>query len=321
MAGRPAPRQDLGPERQAAWSAIAGLLTMVVVIVLSERLSSGQRASGDTALGALGASVALAAPFLAALATLFVRDVEVRDGPGRGTLVIARMARHSILVSLFLALTLSSNVSARQATPVASPTAIDVGECTTEPRSNDEMRALIEAGLPPVVAFMAGTPIAEGTPRPQAVDGEPADEATVAAVSDVIMQWVACQNDGELLAVAALMTEEGTASYLSFGFISFRSLFTGGVGTPTAEIDPTQVDLYLGAMQLGVPLPPDLLPTLYGIESVTQLDDGRVQVIVLVANGSEEPRQISILFREEDGRYRMVFGRDTGVEAPITPVP
>jgi hypothetical protein len=78
MAGRPAPRQDHGPERLAAWSAIAGLLTMVVVIMLSERLSSGQRASGDTALGALGSSFALAAPFVVALASLFVRDVEVR---------------------------------------------------------------------------------------------------------------------------------------------------------------------------------------------------------------------------------------------------
>lgn len=78
MADRPAPRQDHGPERLAAWSAIGGLLTMVVVIVLSERLSPGQRPSGDTTLGALGSSVALAAPFVAALASLFVQEVEAR---------------------------------------------------------------------------------------------------------------------------------------------------------------------------------------------------------------------------------------------------
>jgi hypothetical protein len=78
MADGFAPRQDHGPERLAAWSALGGLLTMLTVVALSVRFALGQRASGDTMLGALGSSVAIAAPFVAALASFLVREREVR---------------------------------------------------------------------------------------------------------------------------------------------------------------------------------------------------------------------------------------------------
>jgi hypothetical protein len=230
--------------------------------------------------------------------------------------------RSAILVGLLISFALTSSSSAQQATPVATPMAIDPGECTTEPRPIGEMRGLVEAGLPQVVASIAGTPIASGTPRPRAISGEPADAATVAAVTDVVMQFAACTETGDLPAIAALLTEDGAAAYLSFGFLSFRSIVAGGWDdTPSADIDPMQLNLYLGALQLHAPLPADVVPTLYGIESVTQLDDGRVQVIALMATGSEEPSQTSIVLRKEDGRYRMIFGRDTGVAAVSTPAP
>lgn len=234
--------------------------------------------------------------------------------------VIARMARYMTLVGLLLALIPVTSAGARQATPVASPTAIDVGECTTEPRSNDEMRALIEAGLPPIVAFMAGTPVGEATPHPLS-GGEAADEATAAAVTEIVLQLVACMNAGNLPATAALLTEEGAASYLSFGFLPFREIYAGETGTPTAEIDPVLLNTFLAILQFNAPIPPALQGTLYEIESVTELEDGRVVVIALLAAGDAEPGRTSILLQYEDGRYRVTFGRDTGIGPPSTPTP
>jgi hypothetical protein len=78
MADGPARRQDHDPDRLAAWSAIGGLVATMMVVALSGRFALGQRASGDTTLGALGSAVAFAAPFVAALVSFFVRDRDVR---------------------------------------------------------------------------------------------------------------------------------------------------------------------------------------------------------------------------------------------------
>lgn len=233
------------------------------------------------------------------------------------------MACRSILLSLVFALALATGVSARQATPVASPIAIDVGECTTEPRSNDEMRALIEAGLPPVLALFAGTPTVSdsATPHPTPVPGEPADGATVAAVTETIVQYVACTNAGNLPAAVTMLTEQAAGSYLAFAFMPFREIYTGMTGTPTTDIDPGLIDMYLGTMQLRTSLPPAFQTNLYDIESVTQLENGRVRVIVLQATGSGEPDQGYFLLREVDGQYRIMFGPEPEGEAASTPGP
>jgi hypothetical protein len=247
----------------------------------------------------------------------------VQDRAGRGVAALFRVVRRSGLVGLILAFTLIPSVSARQATTVATPTAIDPGGRTTAPLSNDRMRELIETGLPTVLAFIAGTPTARGdaTPLPRTGDGEPADEATVTAVTDVVFQFVACTNAGNLPAAAALLTEQGAVSYLGFVILPFREIYSELTGTPTMEVDPDLINTFLATLQLRAPIPAEFQTNLYGIESVTQLDDGRVQVIALMATGSEEPSETSIVLRKEDGRYRMIFGRDTGIGAPSTPEP
>lgn len=88
-----------------------------------------------------------------------------------------------------------------------------------------------------------------------------------------------------------------------------------------ADIDLDELDLFLGAIQLQPPIPPDFQTTFHGIEDVTHLEGGRVRVIALLATGAEAPRQSSMLLREEDGRYRIIFGRETSSEARGTPVP
>lgn len=244
---------------------------------------------------------------------------------GSVAIALVRTTRWVTFVGLLLALALTSSVAAHQATPVASPTAIDLGECTTEPRSIDEMRALIEAGLPPVVALFAGTPIASSgaTPRPTRIPGEPADEATIAAVTETIYQYLACTNSGNLPAAVALLTDQAAGSYLAFAFMPFREVYEGATGTPTADVDPGLIDMYLATMQLRAPLPPAYQFNLYGIESVTQLENGRVRVIVLQATGSGELDKSYFLLRRVDGQYRIIFGRETEGEgeAESTPGP
>lgn len=237
--------------------------------------------------------------------------------------VIARMACRFILLSLLLALNLPCSGSARQATPVATPTAIDVGECTTEPRSIDEMRSLIEAELPAVLALFAGTPTvsSDATPLPTRVPGEPADDETVAVVTESIFQFMACTNAGNLPAAVSLLTDQAAGSYLAFAFMPFREIYEGMTGTPTTDIDPSLIDMYLATMQLRTSLPPEFQIHLYSIESVTQLENGRVRVIVLQATGSGELDESFFLLREVDGHYRIMFGPEAEGEVASTPDP
>ena len=245
---------------------------------------------------------------------------EVAD---RGADKVSCIARGLLLVMLLAALAVPSIVSARQASPVATPAAIDPGACTVKPRPTAQMRELIQAGLPPIVAFMAGTPTARGdaTPRAAMGDGEPADEATVAAVTEVVLQWLACTNAGDLPAVAAVLTEQGAATYLSIAFLPFRAAYEGEMSTPTAEVDPDLLNLFLGAIQPRVSLPSEFQGTLFAIESVTQMEDGQVRVVALLATGTDEPRKITIPLREEEGRYRIIFADRSGSDAESTPVP
>ncbi len=185
------------------------------------------------------------------------------------------------------------------------------------------MRALIESSVPAIASFLAGTPLpgTDGAATPTVTPGMPADAATVAEVEATARQFVACSNEPNLPAVAALLTEQGAGNFLSFGFLQFQAISSGATGTPAAGIDPELINIYLASMQLQTPLPPEFRLTLYGIESVTQLEDGRVRAIVLLATGSEEPRQSGMLLREEDGRYRIIFGRETSDAAESTPAP
>ncbi len=71
-------QQDRRPERIATWSAAGGLVVAVSIAAITGNLFLDQRAAGATTLGAVGLTVALAAPFLASLAARRVREVALR---------------------------------------------------------------------------------------------------------------------------------------------------------------------------------------------------------------------------------------------------
>lgn len=67
-----------GNGRIAGWFALLGLSAALGVAALTGRIVLDERAGDATELGALGFTVTFAAPFVAALASLLVHDIEVR---------------------------------------------------------------------------------------------------------------------------------------------------------------------------------------------------------------------------------------------------
>lgn len=237
-----------------------------------------------------------------------------------GSVAVVQAVRIALCAAMLGTILPTPSTLARQSTPEAAP---NPAPCTVPSRPPDEMRALLAAGLPEVAPIIAGTPAkAAATPaRAAPTEGVPADATTTQAVTATIEQFVACTNAGDVAAVATLLTDRGAQGFLAFGFLTFRKLLPGGGGTPTATAGAALVDLYLGALQLHAPVPPSARLALHGIDSVRVLPDGRVRVIARVSTGSEAPRQIAILLRQERGSYRIVFGPDENGGSRVIPAP
>src|SRR5829696_5692116 len=97
-----------------------------------------------------------------------------------------------------------SGVGAQDGSPVADLDAPAPAECTVQPRSTDELRALFrEVAATPVL----DSPIASPGPA-VAPTGAPADEQTVAAVNATWRQYIACINRGDQARMFALVSND-----------------------------------------------------------------------------------------------------------------
>lgn len=74
----PAWQRGRRADRRVVWSAAGGLLTALLVVAITGRLTLDEQANSDTTLGALGLSAAFMAPFVASFASFLVRDVKIR---------------------------------------------------------------------------------------------------------------------------------------------------------------------------------------------------------------------------------------------------
>lgn len=249
--------------------------------------------------------------------------------PAENKSVMKAVLLRAASLALLAALLLAGGAAAQEATPVASPTAVDPAACTVAPRSEEELRTLIPAGFRIAVGAITDTPAAGDGATPAADDatpaatppaGEPADAATVAAVTDVVGQYAACLSAGNVPAIAAILTENGASTFLGFGVATFTQVTTGTRLTPGAELDPALVDAYIAALAFPVAPPAEFRPTSYEVREVTRLDDGRVLATVSLATGTEVPSLDRLRLREEDGRYRVVFGPDEEERTAGTPV-
>lgn len=205
------------------------------------------------------------------------------------------MRRFGLLLSVVtvillgpMALSLTGIALAQEATPAARLGAPDPSECTVEPRPMAFFEQFI--GTPTAEQEAAMAAMAEATPDTgfQMPEGEPADDATIAAVLETAWQLGACINAGDFWGrYAAVFTED----YFQREFERFGPL-------PEEELD------FMAATP--EPLPADSRAALLAVVDVRVLPDGRVAGLFDVQDPFAEPPGPSRFyweFVEEDGRW------------------
>ena len=188
-----------------------------------------------------------------------------------------RQCLMAIVVALLsLVVVGAPGAGAQAGTPAAGLDFPAAAECTVEPRSADELRALFrEAAATPVAASPDASPT-PAVPPP----GDPADAQTVAEINATWRQFIACINAGDLARVFAILSDD-----------KVRGDFVIDVASGASEDD---LIAYLTATP--VPLPPDQSAPFFPYEDVRVLDDGRVAVI-----GPGEMGQAEVLIFVQEG--------------------
>lgn len=102
----------------------------------------------------------------------------------------------AVLLSIFLLPGLTATAVAQEATSTANFVTPDPADCQIEPRSLDSIIAL------------AGTPAAILPATPSLENAVPADDDTVAAVTSIAHESVACFNAGDFLRQFSFYTDE-----------------------------------------------------------------------------------------------------------------
>jgi hypothetical protein len=136
----------------------------------------------------------------------------------------------------------------------------DADECTVEPRPIEELMAVV-GSPPPAGSGEENSAARAASPAPFVLpEGEPADEATVAAVTATIRGFFACMNAGEGLRGMAQLTDEFIQQQIGF------------------QVYDADTIAYLHASP--VPLPEEQQVRLFGIREVTVHADGRVGALI-----------------------------------------
>ena len=206
----------------------------------------------------------------------------------------------AILAALFSLLVAgAAGAGAQTGTPATDLDVPAAAECTIEPRSEDELRALFrEAAATPVLDS------SEASPTPAiAPTGDPADEQTVAEVSATWRQFIACITAGDQARMFALYSDEMVRRQfvvdIAFG-VTEDALFEFLAATP-------------------VPLPPDQSVPILPFDDVRVLSDGRVAVVGPGEQGRGDVR----IFVKEGGSWLIDDWFDltsSGTPAAITPI-
>jgi hypothetical protein len=203
-----------------------------------------------------------------------------RQGYPAVTLQVGHLRLHllAIVVALcsFVAIGVSG-VGAQNGSPVAGLDVPAPAECTVQPRSADELRALFrEVAATPVLDSPEASPTPAVPPT-----GVPADEQTVTEINATWRQYIACINRGDQARMFALMTDDMVRRQfvvdVAFG-VTEDALFTYLAATP-------------------VPIPPDQSAPFVPVDDVRVLSDGRVAVI---GPGEQGRGDVRIFLKEGD---------------------
>ncbi len=160
-------------------------------------------------------------------------------------------------------LTVAASNAGAQSTPTPTDSIeVDPALCAAEPISTDHAAALLATPVPvPDQTLTENGLVALPT-------GSPADDATVAAISDVLTQLWACNNAQNKAAVFGLFTDQALQETIGF---------TGGASWDEADLRAEVAS----ALTPGEPRPQEEWATIDAIVSVTSYPDGQVGVLVL----------------------------------------
>ncbi|MFT4037227.1 MAG: hypothetical protein QM692_03530 [Thermomicrobiales bacterium] len=182
-----------------------------------------------------------------------------------------RQFRAGILIALALTCITGRTGTAEDASPApASP--VSVVACAAPPRSFASITSVLEETPPATPAATTGGHTVEV--------GEPASVAERAEIGAVVTEWLACQNDGELLRSWALFSD----AYLH-RLLSRQGAFPESVYDDWATPQPAD----------------EATATLLEITGERRLDDGRLGAIVRIRYASVPmPKQFFFYFTEQD---------------------
>jgi hypothetical protein len=185
-----------------------------------------------------------------------------------------------LAATCFLSLVFVHIANAQDASPI--PAAGESASCEAiEPRDAAFFETV--AGTPET-STSEGVPdqeMAGATPTPVAMpEGDPADEATVAAVTELYQQLVGCLNAGDFLRAYALYTDDYLVRNLS------EEAITRLDATPVPSEASTRSEFG-------------------GLLDARMLEDGRVAALVTISNPQTGEVLIQALLREEEGRLRI----------------
>ena len=200
--------------------------------------------------------------------------------------VVAAQERGSRLRLLAVVVALCSLVlvgapgaGAQDGTPAAGLDVPTPAECTVEPRSEEEFRALFrEAAATPVAASPDASPTPAVPPT-----GDPADAQIVTEINATWRQFIACINAGDQARVFALLSDD-----------KLRGDFVLDIASGASEDD-----LIAYLMATPAPFPPEQSVPFFPFEDVQLLDDGRVAVVGPGATGQGEV----LVFVKEGDRW------------------
>lgn len=192
------------------------------------------------------------------------------------------------VLSLSLLLTILAMPTAAMAqdaagTPGGTPSALGANECTVDPI---DPASYGEAAL-------SATPTAT---VPDVATGEPADDATIAAVTDTIEQSVACTNAGDLSRLLAVIDPSYAPTLLGVPDDQFQAALDAAVanapesgGTATPLVDDNDQSA--------------ITTTLLGISDVVTFPDGQVAATVGIDSPQTGPATTIIYLRPDGDTY------------------
>ena len=109
-------------------------------------------------------------------------------------------------------------VAAQDTTPIPLPITPDPAACLVEPRTIDDLYGLLGTPVPtaPEAAQSLSTPVSSST-EVSLPAGEPADSATVTAITTTIVEAYACFNAGDYLSAFALYSDDALQRFTEQG--------------------------------------------------------------------------------------------------------